>query len=115
MINLLQKIKKLNLTLSIDDFGSGYSSFSYLKKMPIDRIKIDKILIDNIEKDKDNKAIVSSIVALAKIMGLKTIAEGVESKAQEDVVFECGCDAIQGFLYSKPLPSDEFEREFLKR
>jgi len=112
-IELLNKIKDLNITLSIDDFGTGYSSFAYLKKLPIDKLKIDRTFIKDIPNDEDDKIISAAMISLAKQLHLKTVAEGVETEAQRDFVFSHGCDAIQGYLYSPPIPADEFEKKFL--
>jgi EAL domain-containing protein (putative c-di-GMP-specific phosphodiesterase class I) len=113
-IKLLKEIKNLNITLSIDDFGTGYSSFAYLRKLPIDKLKIDRTFIKDIPQNEDDKVITSSIIALAKQLKLKTIAEGVETEEQKDFVFSHGCDAIQGYYYSPPIPADEIEEKFLR-
>ena len=112
-IQILKQLKDMKLTLSIDDFGTGYSSFSYLKKLPIDKLKIDRTFIKDLESSEDDKVITSIIISLAKQLHLQTIAEGVETEAQKDFVFSQGCDAIQGYYYSKPIPADEFENKFL--
>ena len=104
----LQKIKNIGIQISIDDFGTGYSSMSYLKRLPVDMIKIDKSFIDEVPKDSEDCAIVQGILSLAKALSLKTIAEGVELKAQEDFLRANGCDYIQGYLHSKPLNKEDF-------
>jgi diguanylate cyclase (GGDEF)-like protein len=113
-IKLLQQLKDLNITLSIDDFGTGYSSFAYLKKLPVDKLKIDRAFIKDIPQNEDDKVITSSIITLAKQLKLQTVAEGVETSAQKDFVFSHGCDAIQGYYYSPPIPAKEFEEKFLR-
>lgn len=104
----------LGVSISIDDFGTGYSSLSYLKSFPFDRIKIAKTLIDAIAERGYDMNITKSIILLADSIGVKTIAEGVESEEQLDILKELGCTEIQGFLFSKPLPAAVFEDTFLK-
>lgn len=111
-IKKLNKLVEMGFTLSIDDFGTGYSSLSYLKKLPVKKLKIDKAFVDDIERGKDDKAIVQAVILIAKSMHLSIIAEGVETQKQEDLLLEYGCDLIQGHLYSEPLRKKEFE-EFL--
>jgi diguanylate cyclase (GGDEF)-like protein len=108
-VELLHKLKALGLALSIDDFGTGYSSFSYLRKFPIDVLKIDRSFISDIVEG-DEAAIVVSIIALAHNLKLRVIAEGVETAAQLDYLRRNGCDEIQGYYFSPPLPAAEFER-----
>jgi len=112
-IDILNELKEMSITLSIDDFGTGYSSFTYLKKLPIDKLKIDREFIKDLPEDEDDKVITSIMISLAKQLHLKTIAEGVETDAQKDFVFSHGCDTIQGYYYSPPIPADEFEKKFL--
>lgn len=96
------------LNLSIDDFGTGYSSLSYLKRFPIDCLKIDKSFVSNIETDINDAAIVSSIVALAKAMDLRVVAEGIENTNQLKYLQQIGCDEAQGFLLARPMPAENF-------
>jgi EAL domain-containing protein (putative c-di-GMP-specific phosphodiesterase class I) len=103
----------VGVSISIDDFGTGYSSLSYLKFFPFDRIKIAKPLIDSIATDDYDLQIVKAVVMLAKSIGMKTIAEGVELQEQFDILNELGCDEIQGFLLGKPMPSNQFEELYL--
>ena len=112
-ISILKELKELGVTLSIDDFGTGYSSFAYLKKLPIDKLKIDRAFIKDLPDDEDDKIISAAMISLAKQLHLKTIAEGVEIDSQRDFVFSHGCDIIQGYLYSPPIPAKEFENKFL--
>jgi len=107
-ISKLLEIKKLGINLSIDDFGTGYSSMSYLQKLPVDTLKIDKSFIDEISKNGDENILVNAIISLAKALKLTTIAEGVEYSYQEKYLRDIECNAIQGFLYSKPLPLQDF-------
>jgi EAL domain-containing protein (putative c-di-GMP-specific phosphodiesterase class I) len=108
-VELLHKLKALGLALSIDDFGTGYSSFSYLRRFPIDVLKIDRSFISDIGEG-DEAAIVVSIIALAHNLKLRVIAEGVETAAQLDYLRRNGCDEIQGYYFSPPVPAAEFER-----
>lgn len=101
-------------SISIDDFGTGYSSLSYLKMFPFDRIKIAKPLIDALSEDDYDMQIVKAIIMLAKSIGIKTIAEGVETQQQMDILTELGCEEIQGFLLGKPMPAEHFEKIFLE-
>lgn len=109
-VNVLQQIKRMGLQLSIDDFGTGYSSLSYLQKFPIDELKIDYSFMKgiNAENSQDSTAIVGAIIALAHSLGLKVVAEGVESDHQLVYLQERGCEECQGFMFSKPLPADKF-------
>jgi len=109
-IATLHKLKDIGLTLSVDDFGTGYSSMSYLKKFPLDTLKIDKAFIREVMEDISDAAITKAIIALAKALGLTTIAEGVELKEQLEFLKEEGCDRIQGYFFSRPLPADEVEK-----
>jgi len=92
---------------TIDDFGTGFSSLSYLQKLPVNKLKIDKSFIDNIHLDADSASIVRAIVGLAHALSLSVVAEGVEVEAQYDFLKSVDCDEIQGFFFSKPLPGDE--------
>ena len=109
VIETMNKFHKKGIRMSIDDFGTGYSSLSYLKKFKIYKLKIDQSFVRDISIDADDKAIVNSIISMAKGLGLTTIAEGVETKEQLNYLREQGCDEIQGYYYSKPLPAKEFE------
>ncbi len=106
----LETLKKSGFHLSIDDFGTGYSSLSYLSSLPIDYIKIDISFVRKILIDNNTKAVVKAIISLSKDINMKTIAEGVETKEQLELLKTLGCDYVQGYLFSKPLPEDEFEK-----
>jgi len=104
-ISILNELKKLGVKILIDDFGTGFSSLSYLKKLPIDKLKIDKIFIDNIENNKEDILIIKTIIDLANNFNLDIIAEGVENENQLNILKEMNCFEIQGYLFSKPLNS----------
>ena len=109
-IEIMNELNEKGLRLSIDDFGTGYSSLSYLKRFKVYKLKIDQSFIRDISIDAEDKAIVMTIIALGKSLGLKTIAEGVETKEQLDFLKENGCDEVQGFFFSKPLSVEDFEK-----
>lgn len=106
----LKKLKELGIKISIDDFGTGYSSLSYLTRLPLDRIKIDRSFINGIPDDSDNVAITKTIIDLAKNLNLSVVAEGVETHEQLDFLKKRGCETIQGFYFSKPLPPAEISK-----
>ena len=110
----IDRLKAAGLTLSVDDFGTGYAAFADMINFNFDRIKIAKELVDNLETNNDAKVIVGAIIGMAKGMNLKAIAEGVETKEQRDILVELGCDQIQGYFFGKPIPADEFESIWLK-
>lgn len=110
IIGVLNGLKKLGVYLSIDDFGTEYSSLSRLKLLPIDQLKIDKQFIDGIAENEKDQAIVDTIILLARNLGLHVIAEGVETEAQINFLKEKLCDAVQGFYYYKPMPAEEIEK-----
>lgn len=106
VINVLSELKDYGIEIAIDDFGTGFSSLSYLQKLPISHIKIDRAFVKDIP-EKDAGAIAELIVSLGKKMNLKTIAEGIETQEQADYLINLGCDEAQGFMYSKPLQTQE--------
>ncbi|MFZ3371478.1 MAG: EAL domain-containing protein, partial [Desulfitobacteriaceae bacterium] len=109
-IQILNAFKVMGITLSIDDFGTGFSSLYYLKRFPIDTLKIDRSFIADIDTVPDGGQIVNAIIVLAQNLHLKVIAEGVETTEQYAFLKEKNCDEMQGFLFSKPVPADEFEK-----
>lgn len=106
-LDTLNALKNIGIRLSIDDFGTGYSSLSYLKRFPIDILKIDKSFVNDITTDTSDKAIVAAITLMAQQLKLEVIAEGVETVAQLDFLRELQCNFVQGYYFSKPVPSDE--------
>lgn len=104
---LLKKLKDMGLRLAIDDFGTGFSSLTYLKQFPIDTLKIDRSFVMSLPMDENDAAIVKAIINLAHNMGIKTIAEGVETVEQLRFLQELHCNEIQGYLFSQPVPAQE--------
>jgi diguanylate cyclase (GGDEF)-like protein len=115
MITEINKIKRMGITIAIDDFGSGYSSLNYLKRLPVDVLKIDRSFIADIESDPSDSAIVAGIIGLGKSLNMKTVAEGVETEEQRQILEKLGCDNYQGYLFSKPLTSKLFAKKFLSK
>lgn len=113
-LEVLNKLRAMKFKIALDDFGTGYSSLSYLRLLPINKLKIDKSFIDHIEKDKNNKDITEGIIQLSHKMGMEVIAEGVEDEKQLKILKQMGCDKIQGYYFSKPIPKHEIEKLYEK-
>ena len=109
ILQQLQAIRALGVGLAIDDFGTGYSSLSYLKRFPLSKLKIDREFIKDLPDDQEDCAMVGAIISMASNLHLEVVAEGVETDAQRAYLSALNCDYIQGFLYSKPLPKDDFD------
>jgi diguanylate cyclase len=109
-IAILEQLSAMGVLVSVDDFGTGYSSMSYLRRFPIDKLKIDRVFISEIVSRPQDASIVRAIVSLAHSLGLKVVAEGVETAAQLHFVKAAGCDEYQGYLFSRPLPAAAFEK-----
>ncbi|MGZ3159027.1 MAG: bifunctional diguanylate cyclase/phosphodiesterase, partial [Burkholderiaceae bacterium] len=103
------------MQVSLDDFGTGFSSLSYLKKFDIDYLKIDRSFVHNLTRDSNDMALCEAIIVMSHKLGIKVIAEGVETIEQRDLLAAAGCDFAQGYLYSRPVPADDFEELFLRR
>jgi EAL domain-containing protein (putative c-di-GMP-specific phosphodiesterase class I) len=105
----LLELDAMGFGIAIDDFGTGYSSLSYLKTLPVDVLKIDRSFVHDLD-NADDKVITQAIIALAKSLDLEVVAEGAETREQVNMLRSLGCDVIQGYIYSRPLPADEFGR-----
>jgi diguanylate cyclase (GGDEF)-like protein len=115
VLSLLQELRRLGVRISLDDFGTGYSSLRHLHRFPFDKIKIDRAFVSRAPDDRDSAAIVRAIVSLGESLGISTTAEGVETAEQRDFVAHEGCDQIQGYLYSRPVPASEMPSDFHPR
>ncbi len=107
---MLHDIKKTGVEICLDDFGTGYSSLNYLKRFPIDVLKIDRSFVMNIMSDPKDAEICSAIIALAKCLNLSVVAEGVERHDQYEFLRDKGCDSIQGFYFYRPMPAGDIEK-----
>jgi EAL domain-containing protein (putative c-di-GMP-specific phosphodiesterase class I) len=109
IIEKMYALKAKGVDFSLDDFGTGYSSLAYLKRLPLNQLKIDQSFVRDVLTDPNDAAIAKTIVALAQSLGLSVIAEGVETEAQKDFLASSGCHAYQGYFFSRPLPLEGFE------
>lgn len=110
-INIMEKLNRFReagVEVALDDFGTGYSAMSYLKKFNIDYLKIDRSFVRDLETDQNDRAIAEAIVVMAHKLGLKAIAEGVETEQQKKILAEVGCDYVQGYYFAKPMPIEDF-------
>jgi sensor c-di-GMP phosphodiesterase-like protein len=108
----LQDLKQLGCKIAIDDFGTGYSSLNYLKHLPIDRLKIDQSFVRDLTADKQDDAIISTIISMARHLQLEIIAEGVETPEQRNILLQKQCTHVQGYLYSPPLTPEDLLQQW---
>jgi len=108
-VQVLSALRERHIGISVDDFGTGYSSLGYLQRFPVDEIKIDRSFVIDVDSKAGNQALVSAIVGLGRALGLSVVAEGVETDAQAARLRQLGCDVLQGFLYARPMPAEQFE------
>ena len=114
MLAVINRLRELGFEIEMDDFGSGYSSLNMLSDMPIDVLKMDMRFVRNLEKSETDRRLVALILDIARYLGVRVVAEGVETKGQLDLLRSSGCDLVQGFYFSRPLPPEEFE-ELIKQ
>jgi EAL domain-containing protein (putative c-di-GMP-specific phosphodiesterase class I) len=110
---IFDRIQDLGVGIAFDDFGTGFASLTYLKKFPLDRLKIDKSFVKNLRADSDDMAIVGATIGLGKLLGLSVIAEGIQDRATADLLGSRGCQEGQGYYFGRPMPAAEFEQRFL--
>jgi len=110
---IFDRIQDLGVGIAFDDFGTGFASLTYLKKFPLDRLKIDKSFVQNLRADSDDMAIVGATIGLGKLLGLSVIAEGIQDRATADLLGSKGCEEGQGYYFGRPMPAAEFEQRFL--
>ena len=108
-VAVMNSLKSHGLRFSLDDFGTGYSSLAYLKRLPLDQLKIDRTFVRDILANAANGALAQAIISLAGALGLVVIAEGVETDEQRELLAHLGCNCFQGYLFSRPVPAQEFE------
>src|SRR5208337_1618773 len=104
-LEVMRALKRMNIHLVVDDFGTGYSSLSYLNRFPVGTLKIDKSFIENLGRDPENTAIVTAVISLARSLGMKVTAEGIENQEQMAYLQRLNCDQGQGYHFSRPLPA----------
>ena len=114
IISIINKLKHLDFSFSMDDFGTGYSSLSSLREMPIDELKIDRSFVSHLGERESDELMITTILSMAKIFNLKTVAEGIETEEQFNFLLENGCDIFQGYYFSKPLSKEDFELFYKK-
>jgi len=113
--DIFRRIQALGVRVAFDDFGTGYASLTYLKKFPLDRLKIDRSFVRELSVASDDAAIVGSTITLARLLGLSVIAEGIEDRATADLLESMGCEEGQGYYFGRPMPAAEFEQRFLSK
>ena len=110
---ILKKLSELGISISLDDFGTGYSSLNNIKEMPLNTIKIDKSFIDDLINDSCTEVFVKTIISLAHALDMKVCAEGVEQEIQYNRLVDLNTDLIQGYLFGRPVPAEEFEKKYI--
>jgi EAL domain-containing protein (putative c-di-GMP-specific phosphodiesterase class I) len=113
VLDMFKRIQQLGVRILFDDFGTGYASLSYLKKFPLDGLKIDRSFVLDLLADSDDAAIVGSTIGLSKQLGLTVVAEGIENRATADFLVSMGCEEGQGYFFGRPMPADAFKKQFL--
>jgi EAL domain-containing protein (putative c-di-GMP-specific phosphodiesterase class I) len=113
VLDIFRRIQELGVRVVFDDFGTGYASLSYLKKFPLDGLKIDRSFVLELLRDSDDAAIVGSTIGLSRQLGLTVIAEGIENRATADLLASMGCEQGQGYFFGRPMPAQAFESQFL--
>ena len=114
VVEKMEELRDFGVRISIDDFGTGFSSLSYLKGLPVDTLKVDKSFIDSILNDESTRIITQTVIEMAGKLGYETVAEGVETEEQLDLLKSLGCDMIQGYYLSKPVSDTEIEELLLR-
>ena len=115
IIDKINKLRDYGFKISIDDFGSGYSSFNLISILPVDVVKLDKGFIKTSLNTKRGKEIMRGLIKILNEIELEIICEGIENATEEKIVYDCGCNQVQGYLYDKPIKVDEFKNKYLKR
>lgn len=110
---MLEEFRSMGISIAVDDFGTGQSSLSYLKQFAFDTVKIDKSFVHDMVSDRNDHSIVSAVIHLANQLDLRTVAEGVETEEQCDLLLDLGCRYVQGFLFSRPLSASHFEARYV--
>ena len=110
VLGMLMALKQHGVAISIDDFGTGYSSLAHLKKFPVRELKVDRSFVSGLADDHDDRSIAIAVINMAHALGLRVVAEGVETNEQLEVLKEEGCDIVQGFLFHRPLSAKDFEK-----
>ena len=111
---ILTEIHQMGIRIALDDFGTGYASMTYLKEFPFDTVKLDRSFVQGLPDDLEDAAIVKAMIQLAEALKLNVVAEGVETEQQKIFLADHCCDYGQGYLWSKPIPADEFEKVYFK-
>ena len=110
IVDKLLQLREVGIDISLDDFGTGYSSLSYLKKFDIDYLKIDRSFVSHLTEDSHDFVLCEAMIVMAHKLGIKVVAEGIETESQSQLLSNMGCDYGQGYLFSRPVPANEFEK-----